>query len=85
MKRDLVLHFASRTDYAHTPSGVHLEVRIAPEAIDGDERRAVSRREAFFGAAVAAHLPRGANELRELIGGRPPRAAAAAGRCRASA
>ena len=49
---------------------MHLQVRIAAQAIDGDERRTVARGEPLLGAAVAAHLPRRADQLRELLGGR---------------
>ena len=38
-------------------------------AIDGNERRAIARGQTLLGAAIAAHFPRRANQLRELIGG----------------
>ena len=70
-------------DFRLAAPRVHLQVRIALQAIDRNERRAVARREPLFGAAIAAHFPRRANQLRELLVGGARRAAAAAGRCRA--
>src|SRR6185503_5116592 len=46
--------------------GMHLEMRIAPQAIQRDERRARAARQPLFGAAVAALLPDGTNHRRNL-------------------
>src|SRR6185503_9317143 len=46
---------------------MHFEMWVALQPSDGNERRAIPRREAFFGATIASHFPRCANQLRELL------------------
>ena len=46
---------------------VHLEVRVAFEAANGNERRLAVHAEALFGAAVGAQRPDGRDQLRELV------------------
>jgi hypothetical protein len=50
---------------------MHLQVGIALEAIDRDQRQSIARREAFLSTTIAADLPRRANQVRELVGRRP--------------
>jgi len=46
---------------------MHFEVRISPQSIDGNEWRAVTRREPLFRAAIASNFPRGANQVSKLL------------------
>src|SRR6185503_6659970 len=47
-------------------AGVHLEVRIAPEAVQRDERRPRAARQPLLGAAVAPLVPDRTDQRREL-------------------
>jgi hypothetical protein len=47
---------------------VHLEVRIALQTIDWDQRRSIARRETLLGTTIASHFPRRANQLRKMFG-----------------
>ena len=50
---------------------MHLEVRVALEGGDGDERLAARRAEALFRAAIGAHRPHRRDEVGELFARRP--------------
>src|SRR5262249_5479419 len=68
---------ASRGWWRSAAPRVHLQVRVPPELADLDQRPALRRGEAIFGAPVRAPSPRGRDERFDLfaIGARPQRLA----------